>query len=237
MFKIKNILNELFLLTNYRTLTNILDKYRIRYDILIKHLKEGDIKYVNIFGKKLIKFKSFLNFFQKNYQDNYIHSIKVDDFEFKMSFLDNLIDEPIFERIQGRREPSTVAILKSLIKEDYKILEIGACYGYFTLIMSKILGLNGEIVSIECLPRNYKILKNNLKMNDIKNVKALNFFINSNNKTDVNFKKNSKNPYEMISNLNENISDVINKDENTHFEKVETIELSKLCKILILFLI
>ena len=46
MFKIKNILNELFLLTNYRTLTNILGKYRIRYDTLMQHLKVGDIKYV-----------------------------------------------------------------------------------------------------------------------------------------------------------------------------------------------
>ena len=79
-----------------------------------------------------------------------------------MKFKDNAIDQPIYERIIGKREPSTVAVLKSIVQEDFKILEIGACYGYFSIILSKLLNSKGQIISIECLPRNYEILNNNL---------------------------------------------------------------------------
>lgn len=229
MFKFKNIINELFLLTNYRTLTNILENSRIKFDILIKHLNNGDIKHKNFFGKKIVNQRSFKNFIIKKYQKNYIHEIIVDDFKFRMSFLENIIDEPIFERIKGKREPSTVAILKSLIKEDFKILELGACYGYFTIIMSQMLGELGQIISIECLPRNFKILQNNIKINDLRNVKALNYFISSQEKSDVYFKKNSTNPYELIDNLKNNTFDSNDEKQINDSDKVESIELSKLC--------
>ena len=48
-----------------------------------------------------------------------------------MKFKDNAIDQPIYERIIGKRESSTVAVLKSIVQEDFKILELCLLWIFF----------------------------------------------------------------------------------------------------------
>ena len=81
-------------------------------------------------------------------------------------------------------------------------MELGGCYGYFTAIMSKCAGPDGKVVSIEGTPNNYKILKENIRINNLNNVDAYNFFITS--KSDkVYFSPDDKHPYNVIKRLEE----------------------------------
>ena len=229
-FNFKNILKEIIKLFNYCTLSQIITNHKIPYTILLKHISSGDIKYIKLFGQKLINQK-VIKLFKKNiFENDYIHNIKVDNINFKMKFKDNAIDQPIYERIIGKREPSTVAVLKSIVQEDFKILEIGACYGYFSIILSKLLNSKGQIISIECLPRNYEILNNNLNLNNINNVETLNYFISSQNEANVFFEKNVRDPYALIKRLKNNINLDNEIKNSSKFDGVKSISISNLLK-------
>ena len=112
--------------------------------------------------------------------------------------------------------------------EDFKILEIGACYGYFSIILSKLLNGKGQIISIECLPRNYEILNNNLSLNNINNVETLNYFISSQNEANVFFEKNVRNPYALIKRLKNNINLNNEIKNSSKFDGVKSISISNL---------
>jgi len=60
--------------------------------------------------------------------------------------------------------------LKSYVKEDMQIVDIGANIGYFTLLFSKWVGQNGKIFSFEPEPENFTILQKNIIANQCRNV-------------------------------------------------------------------
>lgn len=219
---LKLLFIKLIELINHTTLNLCIIEYKIPKNVLKKHIENDDIKYINFFGKKIINTSSVKNFKKNILENNYIHNISVDDQHFKMSFGNYKIDEGIFERINGIREPSTVAVLKSIIKEKNKILEIGSCYGYFTIIMSQIIGDKGKILSIEGTPNNYNILNRNLQLNDILNVETHNLFISSYGNEDVYFSHSAKNAYNATINKKGVVSNKIKSD----FDIVKSIRLS-----------
>lgn len=131
---------------------------------------------------------------------NHIFDIKVDDLSLKMTFLDHKIGHGIVERLQGRREPTTVSIIRSLVRPGSKVLELGGCYGYFTYIMAACAGSEGKVVSIEGTPNNFKVLQRNIELNNLKTVFAYNVFITD--KADrVSFGENEEHPYGAIDRL------------------------------------
>lgn len=136
----------------------------------------------------------------RKYAPGHIFPISVDGTDFKMSFADYPLKGAIVERIEARREKETVAIIKSIIGTGSKVLELGGCYGYFTIIMSNCVGPTGRVVTIEGTPNNYNVLRDNLKLNNIENVDAYNFFLTS--KDDfVTFNPHDKHPYGAIERL------------------------------------
>ena len=62
----------------------------------------------------------------------------------------------------------------NLVKQEIHggdvVLDIGANIGYFSLIFSKLVGNNGLVYAFEPDPDNFKILKKNIEINNIKNV-------------------------------------------------------------------
>jgi FkbM family methyltransferase len=151
---------------------------------------------------------------------NHIFDIKVDDLSLRMTFLDHKIGHGIVERLQGRREPTTVAIIRSLVRPGSKVLELGGCYGYFTYIMATCAGGEGKVVSIEGTPNNFKILQRNIELNNLKTVAAYNLFITD--KADcVSFGPSEEDPYGAIDRL---LAGGDNRDPNS--VSVPTIRLS-----------
>jgi FkbM family methyltransferase len=140
------------------------------------------------------------------YGPDHIFDITVDDLSLKMTFLGRDIGNAIMERIQGRREPTTVSVIRALVKPGSKVLELGGCYGYFTYIMASCAGTEGHVVSIEGTPNNYRILTRNIELNHLKNVSAYNLFITD--KADhVTYANDENDPYQAIGRLLKGRSD------------------------------
>jgi FkbM family methyltransferase len=151
---------------------------------------------------------------------DHVFDIKVDDLSLRMTFLDHKIGRGIIQRIQGRREPTTVSIIRSLVRPGSKVLELGGCYGYFTYIMATCAGDEGKIVSIEGTPNNFKVLWRNIELNNLKTVFAYNLFITD--KADrVSFGADEEHPYGAIDRL---LNERDNRDPTT--VTVPTIRLS-----------
>ena len=133
MKKIIELILAVMGLYNFSFIINVL---KIPQTIILNEIKNNNLKYYLFFGKKFFLKKDILNLKQR-IKKNYVIDIKVDDLNFKMSFLNyDLSDRGITERINGIREPNTVTAIKSLVKNNSKVLVLGACYGYFTNIMS-----------------------------------------------------------------------------------------------------
>ena len=71
---------------------------------------------------------------------------------------------------RGYYEPAVLEIIKRELKEGDVLVEIGAHLGYYTLILSKLVGPAGKIYAFEPDPNNFTLLKKNLEVNQIKNV-------------------------------------------------------------------
>ena len=63
------------------------------------------------------------------------------------------------------RELDHKIILEKVLKKDMKVFDIGANIGYYVLMESSILGINGRIVAVEPVPKNMHLLKKNLELN------------------------------------------------------------------------
>ena len=59
------------------------------------------------------------------------------------------------------------------------VVDIGAHIGRYTLIASKRVGLNGKIIAIEANPDNFEMLNRNVKLNQLTNVRSLNYAVYS----------------------------------------------------------
>ncbi len=201
-------------------------KFKISRLIIEKELIKKSKSFV-FFGKYLFWEKDLKNL-KKKLKRNYIHSIKVDDLKFKLTFLNYDMNDAINQRIEGVREPSTVSAIRSLVKKNNNILELGSCYGYFTNIMAHCTGKNGKVVGIEGLPNNYNILKKNIELNNLKNVSIYNYFLSNRNvESKIYFKKLVDNPYDGMNEFIKGKNDKLKKGE---YISVKVIRLSNFLK-------
>jgi FkbM family methyltransferase len=55
------------------------------------------------------------------------------------------------------------------------VVDVGAHIGHYTLVAAKRVGIGGKVFAIEADPSNFEILIQNIKLNNLKNVIALNY--------------------------------------------------------------
>jgi FkbM family methyltransferase len=58
-------------------------------------------------------------------------------------------------------EPYNIAIMEKYIAQGSTVLDIGANIGFFSVVLSKIVGENGTVVAFEPIEENYKVLEVN----------------------------------------------------------------------------
>lgn len=78
----------------------------------------------------------------------------------------------------GKSHASEIALARYMIKTLNKgdeYLDIGAHYGYFSLLASQIVANEGKVIAIEASPVTYKVLQQNA--NKTKNITAYNFAV------------------------------------------------------------
>lgn len=65
----------------------------------------------------------------------------------------------------GHYEPQETALVKSLLKAGMTFVDVGANWGYFTLLAASLVGPAGRVVSFEPHPTLYRLLEQNIERN------------------------------------------------------------------------
>lgn len=73
--------------------------------------------------------------------------------------------------IKKEWEQNETNFLKTIIHEGMIVVDIGANIGYFSLLLSNLIGSTGKVFSFEPNPRSFNFLKKNTEQNKIKNIK------------------------------------------------------------------
>lgn len=73
----------------------------------------------------------------------------------------------------GQYEPQETALVRSILRPGMSFVDIGANWGYFTLLAASLVGPDGIVLSLEPDPRLFPILQENLKRNHLDQVTAL----------------------------------------------------------------
>jgi FkbM family methyltransferase len=72
----------------------------------------------------------------------------------------------------GRYEPQETALLLRLLGPGATFVDVGANWGYFSLLGASLVGPGGRVVSLEPDPRLFALLEANVRRNDLQQVTA-----------------------------------------------------------------
>ena len=70
----------------------------------------------------------------------------------------------------GSWEPEVVRSIQDHVQLGTRVLDIGAQSGFYSLLLSRLVGPEGTVFAFEPLPANFRILEENLRLNSIQNV-------------------------------------------------------------------
>jgi len=76
--------------------------------------------------------------------------------------------------IYGTWEPKVVNAVVEVVSPGMIALDAGAHSGFYTLLLSKLVGPDGLVISFEPLPVNFQILQENILLNNCSNIEAVN---------------------------------------------------------------
>jgi FkbM family methyltransferase len=70
----------------------------------------------------------------------------------------------------GAWEPAETALIRSQLKPGDTFIDVGANFGYYTVLASKIVGPTGRVIAFEPDPRSFELLQRNVARNGCTNV-------------------------------------------------------------------
>jgi FkbM family methyltransferase len=74
---------------------------------------------------------------------------------------------------QKSNEPETTSFLNAFLRPGMVFVDVGAHIGEFTLRAARIVGSSGEVHAFEPSPENFDLLKRNIELNDLTNVRPV----------------------------------------------------------------
>jgi FkbM family methyltransferase len=156
--------------------------------------------------------------------DNFPHELSIQTHG-KSDLVSNMIlKDKLWEAYE------TQLMIKHL-KLGNNVLDIGGNIGYYTLIASKLIGEQGKVFTFEPEPQNFRLLKENIKRNNIANAtlyslglgnkkESIQFYTCSENRGDHRAFNNDNNRQETVINI---ISgDEVIKGQKIDFIKIDT---------------
>src|SRR5207247_5615006 len=75
----------------------------------------------------------------------------------------------------GRHEPQEMALVRKILRPGMTYMDVGANWGFFTLLAAHLVGKCGRGVSLEPHPRMFAILRENVTRNELTQVTVLPF--------------------------------------------------------------
>lgn len=78
---------------------------------------------------------------------------------------------------QGEYDPAMTCFIRSALMKGDLAIDVGAQRGWFSLLMSTIVGETGKIISYEASPEVFSLLSNNIQINNFSNILAYNFAV------------------------------------------------------------
>jgi FkbM family methyltransferase len=70
----------------------------------------------------------------------------------------------------GTWEPEVVNVISKSVSPGMTALDLGSYGGFFTLLLSQLVGPKGRVIAFEPLPANFRVLQENVRLNSIENV-------------------------------------------------------------------
>ncbi len=91
-----------------------------------------------------------------------------------LSFLCDLKDSIAREVcFTGRYEPQDTALIQALLGPGMTFVDVGANWGYYTLLAAHLVGTHGRVVSFEPDPRLFPVLMENIRYNGLAQATAV----------------------------------------------------------------
>ena len=81
--------------------------------------------------------------------------------------------------ILGFYERELARLLYDSVKKDTIFYDLGAHWGYFSILAAKFVGPKGKVYTFEPMPDNYERLTRNIRINEIENIEALNMAVSN----------------------------------------------------------
>ena len=73
----------------------------------------------------------------------------------------------------GSYEPQETALIRAILRPGMNFVDVGANWGYFTLLGAHLVGETGRVISLEPDPRLFSVLWGNVQRNGLRQVTAL----------------------------------------------------------------
>jgi FkbM family methyltransferase len=139
----------------------------------IRHMSQSYMEMINqvfrfitspLFGSGItnhypmnILYKHMKKIFRKDY-------VYINNYQLYLDLIDSL-----GLSCNGKFEPFETAVMQSLVKPGYRVIDVGANIGYYTILFSRLTGSKGQIYAFEPDPNNFAILSKNIRINHINN--------------------------------------------------------------------
>lgn len=94
---------------------------------------------------------------------------------------------------KGVYEPFETNLVKDTLKPGDTVINIGANFGYYTLLAAKLVGPEGKVFAFEPEPKNFSLLEGNIKRNNIQNVEISNQAVSNEDNITLNLYTDEKN--------------------------------------------
>lgn len=104
----------------------------------------------------------------------------------------------VAQRRFGTFEPWTFDTLDRIVRPGFVVVELGACYGAFTIHLSRLVGPTGRVYGFEPFPKYFEIAERNVALNGLTNVRLLNQAVAPPSMTSVDFNAESVTPYSGV---------------------------------------
>jgi len=110
----------------------------------------------------------FFDFFENTFIKSII--VSTEEGSFALDYRDKLIARNII--LTGNWEKAETALIKEIVRAGDLVIDVGANIGWYTAILSNLVGSKGRVISFEPEPNNFQALQTNIYLNNLKNVTA-----------------------------------------------------------------